>query len=204
MSYSLDAITDDYYPETTVLINKLGIRDKSLLDEVEATLVSTKTVLWENNPLKNTYDFTHYKAIHQFLFEDLYDWAGQIRTVDISKKGTIFCPSTDIEEQAYRVFGRLLKYELYVNLDREEYLTEIVDFYCLTNLLHPFREGNGRTQRIFIAELINKAGYKDFNFASVNGDLLMIATIQSANGVTDLLKELFKKLIFCDTIQDNS
>ena len=83
MLYSLDAIADNCYPDTTVLINKLNIQDEVLLKEVEATLVSAKTALWENAPLQKSFDFMHYKAIHQFLFEDLYDWAGRVRTVDI-------------------------------------------------------------------------------------------------------------------------
>lgn len=56
----------------------------------------------------------------------------------------------------------------------------IVDFYCVTNMLHPFREGNGRTQRIFISQLIRYAGY-DIDFSAIDPDELMIATIQSAN-----------------------
>ena len=194
MSYSLDAIADNCYPGTTVLINKLGIRDEVLLNEVEATLVSAKSVLWEDNPRYKTFDFIHYKAIHLFLFEDLFDWAGKVRTVNISKRGTRFCLYESVEDQANRIFSRLHRCELFAKLCRREFLSEIVDFYCITNYLHPFREGNGRTQRIFISQLITNAGY-DFDFANVDGDLLMIATIQSANGVTDLLKELFEQLI---------
>ena len=65
-----------------------------------------------------------------------------------------------------------------------------MDFYCVTNALHPFREGNGRTQRAFLAQLIRNAGY-DINFAEMDTDLLMIATIQAAQDVTDLLKQIF-------------
>ena len=177
MSYSLDPITANCYPDSTVLINKLNIHDEILLNEVEATLVSAKTVLWGNAPLVTTFDFLHYKAIHKFLFEDLYEWAGQIRNVNISKKGTRFCPHDELEELAHRIFFRLYEQELFVNTDRERFVSEIVDFYCLTNQLHPFREGNGRTQRIFVNELAVNAGYSDFDFSKVDGDLLMIATL---------------------------
>ena len=194
MSYSLDPIADNCYPGTTVLVNKHDIRDEALLSEIEATVVSAKTVLWEQNPLAHTFDFDHYKAIHRFLFEDLYDWAGEVRTANISKKGTRFCPFEDIETLADSIFARLHSRKLFCNLEIGEFVFEIVDFYCVTNDLHPFREGNGRTQRIFITQLIRKARYK-FDFADVDGDLLMIATIQSANGVTDLLTELFVKMI---------
>jgi len=195
MSYSLDAISDNCYSDSTVLINKLDIRDEALLNEVEVTLVSAKTALWENSPIYDTFDFAHYKAIHRFLFEDLYEWAGQVRTVNISKKGTSFCPFEEIEDQANRIFTRLHDHERFINLERGEFLSEIVDFYCVTNQLHPYREGNGRTQRLFITQLIHNAGYEDFDFANVDGDLLMIATIQSANSVTDLLRKLFAELV---------
>lgn len=69
-----------------------------------------------------------------------------------------------------------------------------MDFYCATNELHPFREGNGRTQRSFLAQLIRNAGY-DINFSDIDGELLMIATIQSANGVDDLLRQIFDEII---------
>lgn len=74
-------------------------------------------------------------------------------------------------------------------------MEEIVDFYCATNILHPFRGGNGRTQRAFLTQLIRSAGY-DINFSEMDTDLLMIATIQSAQGVTNLLKTIFRESIF--------
>jgi len=194
MGYSLDPIADNCYPSTTILINKLEIKDEALLNEVEATLVSAKTAIWEQNPLSCTFDFRHYKDIHGFLFGDIYEWAGQIRTVNISKKGIHFCQYEEIEDLSSRIFTYLHKHEHFKKLKRKEFLSEIINFYCVTNQLHPFREGNGRTQRVFITQLINNAGYS-FDFADVDGDLLMIATIQSANGVTDLLKELFEQLI---------
>lgn len=73
-------------------------------------------------------------------------------------------------------------------MPHDAFAEEITDFYCTTNYLHPFREGNGRTQRAFLAQLIRSAGY-DINWSDMDGDLLMIATIQSAQGVTDLLHQ---------------
>ena len=93
MGYSIDPMADNCYPGTAILINKFDIRDEAKLNEVETVLVSARSAEWITAPAANTFDFAHYKAIHQFLFSDLYDWAGQIRTVNISKKGTIFCPA---------------------------------------------------------------------------------------------------------------
>ncbi|MBE6762311.1 MAG: hypothetical protein E7551_08520 [Ruminococcaceae bacterium] len=72
--------------------------------------------------------------------------------------------------------------------------SKIVDFYQITNFLHPFREGNGRTQRIFISKIIKYNGY-EFNFSNIDPDLLMIATIKSANGVSDDLYDIFSEKI---------
>ncbi len=86
-----------------------------------------------------------------------------------------------------------LPYKLYEK-NKFKFIENIVDFYCTTNILHPFREGNGRTQRAFISQLIRNAGY-EINFSKIDTDELMIATIKSANGVTDDLYKIFKENI---------
>ena len=190
MAYSIDPISANCYPDTTVLINKFDIHDEATLNEVEGTLTAAKSAQWLNAPEKDTFDFEHYKAIHHFLFADLYDWAGQVRDVNISKKGTAFCPAEKINEQASKIFSYLREQNFLRGLTKGPFVDGLVDFYCSTNMLHPFREGNGRTQRIFLSQLAQSAGYM-LNFAKIDGDLLMIATIQSAQGVTDLLRSLF-------------
>lgn len=194
MGYSIDPISANCYPGTTVLINKFDIRDEEKLNEVESVLSSARFAEWVNAPKAGSFDFEHYKAIHHFLFSDLYDWAGQIRTVNISKKGTNFTSAENIEAQAALVFKRLKNYNYFKVLDHSEFVDEIVDFYCVTNAMHLFREGNGRTQIVFLAQLIRNAGY-DINFANIDTELLMIATIQLAQRVTDMLKQLFLESI---------
>ena len=194
MGYSINPISVNCYPDTTVLINKFDIRDEEKLNEVESVLASARFAEWLNAPKADSFDFEHYKAIHHFLFSDLYDWAGQIRTVNISKKGTKFTSAENIEAQATLIFKRLKNCNCFKGLAHAEFVDEIVDFYCVTNALHPFREGNGRTQRIYFTQLIRHYGY-DINFADMDTDLLMIATIQSAQGVTDMLKQLFVESI---------
>lgn len=194
MGYSIYPISANCYPNTTVLVNKFDIRDEKKLNEVESVLASTRYAEWLNAPKADSFDFEHYKAIHHFLFSDLYDWAGEIRTVNISKKGTKFTFAENIETQATLIFKRLKNCNYFKGLARDEFIDEIVDFYCVTNDLHPFREGNGRTQRVFLTQLIRNASY-DINFADMDTELLMIATIKSAQGVTDMLKQLFSESI---------
>ena len=110
------------------------------------------------------------------------------------QKGTVFCPAENIEQQASLTFRRLKEQNYLKGLPRNEFIEELTDFYCSTNYLHPFREGNGRTQRVFLTQLVRNAGY-DLNWSEVDGELLMIATIQSAQGVTDLLRQVLGKSI---------
>jgi cell filamentation protein len=194
MSYSIDAITADCYPGTTCLINKLDIHDEDQLALVEAGITMMKDSELSEHPINGKFDFEHYKAIHRFLFEDLYAWAGEIRTVDMSKKGTGFVKAEDIERTAESAFRRLQGKKLFVDMSFDEFVDSIVDFYNVINMLHPFREGNGRAQRVFFTQLIRNAGY-DIDFATIDPDELMVATIQAAGGVEDLLKDVFSKAI---------
>lgn len=84
--------------------------------------------------------------------------------------------------------------KLFQDLPKDGFVDEITDFYCVTNARHPFREGNGRTQRVFLTQFIRNAGYA-VNFSELDMELLMIATIQAAQGVTDLLKQFFEGAI---------
>ncbi|WP_448919209.1 Fic/DOC family protein [Eubacterium sp.] len=194
MSYSIDTLQSDCYEGTSCLINKFDIKDETVLKELETTITLTKITEYSLNPLFNTFDVQHYKEIHKYLFGDIYDWAGEYRTVDMSKKGTAFANADSIENLMSKCFERLNNKNLFQGLNFDDFVDDLVDFYCVTNMIHPFREGNGRTQRVFLTQLINENGY-DIDFFEIDTDELMIATIQSANGVTDYLKDIFKSAI---------
>ena len=176
------------------MINKFDIKDENILKDLETTVTFSKITEYCLNPLFNTFDVNHYKAIHKYLFEDIYDWAGEYRTVDMSKKGTSFAKTESIDELMTKCFARLQNNNCFQDLDFDNFVDSIVDFYCVTNMIHPFREGNGRTQRLFLTQLINLNNYS-IDFSEIDTDELMIATIQAANGVTDYLKDIFKSAI---------
>lgn len=199
MGYSIDVITADCYEGTTCLINKLGIKDDKKLSLIEGQITFAKGSELERKPIEGKFDFEHYKAIHKYLFDEIYEWAGKIRNVNISKKGTSFVKANEIEQLANACFTRLKSENYFKGQDFDTFISNIVDFYCVTNMLHPFREGNGRTQRIFISQLVRYAGY-DINFSTINSDDLILATIQAANGVDVYLKEIF---INCITNLEN-
>ena len=193
MAYSIDASTDNCYEGTTCLINKLGIRDEKLLAEAESAYTLGKASLLDQRPMPGKFDFAHYSQIHFFLFCDLYDWAGEIRTVNLSKKGTLFVPAEEIEPCARACFSRLSQFDCSA-LSHRELAAEVADFYSTINLLHPFREGNGRTQRIFFTQWIRNMGY-DIDLSHMDADMLMIATIHAAQGVLDDLTTFFDTMI---------
>ena len=193
MAYSLNSSSDNCYEGTTCLVNKLGIRDEKKLSEIEAGLTFAKAVMLEETPIDDDFGFEHIKKIHNFLLCDLYEWAGQVRTVDISKKRTKFLDAASIESIGTKCFAKV-KEGYFDNLPFDEFVKRIAEFYNDVNYIHPFREGNGRTQRIYFTQLIRHYGY-DINFADIDTDELMIATIQASSGVMDFLIEFFENSI---------
>ena len=193
MAYSLNPSSADCYEGTTCLVNKLDIRDEKRLSEIESQITFAKAALLEQNPIEGSFDFEHFKKIHEFLLCDLYDWAGKVRTVGISKKRTKFLDAESVEQAAIKCFGKIADGYL-EKLTFSEFAKRIAEFYNDVNYIHPFREGNGRAQRIYFAQLIRHYGY-DINFSDVDADELMIATIQASQGVLDFLIEFFESSI---------
>ena len=193
MAYSLNPSLDNCYEGTSCLINKLGIRDEEKLCSVEAQITFARSVMLEENPIVGDFGFEHFKKIHGFLFGDLYEWAGLARTVDISKKRTKFLEAKSIEGVGEKCFAKV-KNGFLDNLSKKEFAKRIANFYNEVNFIHPFREGNGRAQRIYFAQLIRHYGF-DINFADVDTDEFMIATIRASQGVMDFLVEFFEKSI---------
>lgn len=193
MSYSIEASADSCYEGTTCLINKLNIRDEQLLQEAESAITLAKISYLNMNPMPGAYDFKHYRAIHRFLFSDLYEWAGELRKVDLSKKGTSFMAADRIEKSANACFARIAALD-FTAMERHELLEELADFYSTVNMIHPFREGNGRTQRVYFTQWLRNIGY-DVDFSSIDPDIFMFATIHAAQGVLDDLKGVFAELL---------
>lgn len=194
MAYSVEDLSENCYPGTTVLINKLDIRSQAALDDVERVVTGIHMVEIEKEESDEPFTFEYYKSLHKRLFGDLYDWAGELRKVDLSNKGTVFCKAENLEEIGAAVFDRLQRKKEFRNLSCKAFVKEITGLYNNINMLHPFREGNGRTQRLFFTLLIRRAGH-DINFSTVDSDELMVATIYAAQGITDQLREYFNRAI---------
>jgi cell filamentation protein len=194
MAYSISSTSDNCYPGTTVLVNKMGIREQSELDTTEEVLTTFRVVEICKEAPTEPYTFSFYCSLHRRLFGDVYQWAGQVRTIDISKKGTTFCPAAELPELGEKLFQRLAALNEFRDLPKAQFVDEVAEFYHDLNMLHPFREGNGRTQRLFFTLLIERAGYS-IHFDEHDPDDLMVATIFAAQGVMDYLKAYFERAI---------
>jgi cell filamentation protein len=152
-----DAVADPYcYPGTTVLKNLLDIRDQGTLSEIEAALTDERSA----EPLPHgRLTATHYAAIHHHLFQDVYPWAGKYRTVRISKDSSSFCYPENIAREMRALFTSLKTKQYLRGLSREGFAAEATSFLSTLNAIHPFREGNGRTQTTFLALLAEQAGH---------------------------------------------
>ncbi|MCE0492930.1 Fic/DOC family protein [Vibrio salinus] len=141
------------YAGTDILINLLHIHDADKLARAEAAFTAERYLTYKST-ISSIEEFTldHLKHLHFHLFQDIYSWAGKIRDVDISKGHTRFCTSSRIEPEAKKLFGRLP--ELSTITNRSQLIESVADLFCEINLLHPFREGNGRVQRLFFEEML--------------------------------------------------
>jgi len=153
-------LQDQYcYPGTDVLVNLLNIQDADVLAEAEAEFTAVRYRSYHSS-IRPLTDFTlqHLQALHFQLFQDLYLWAGQIRDVELAKGRTRFCISSRIEAEASKWFRQLPA--LAQNQSQQQLVGNIADIFCELNLIHPFRDGNGRAQRFFFEELLFALGYE--------------------------------------------
>jgi cell filamentation protein len=152
---------DDPYlwPGTDCLRNLLGIRDREELHQAEHELVRARRLTLDKAFLPGAYDTAHLRAFHRYLFQDVYDWAGQFRTGDISKDGQQFCPAGQLTDRLDRLFSRVAARGLFVGMEWEQFVGGFAMLYGDLNAVHPFREGNGRTQRAFLRQLAANAGW---------------------------------------------
>ncbi|MGN0194051.1 MAG: Fic/DOC family protein [Pseudoramibacter sp.] len=182
------------YPGTSVLINKFNIRDKNKLFEVERRLSLARALLLKKQPIQGNFDLRHLQAIHKYLFSDIYKWAGEIRTVDIGK-GSVFCHAAYIEDQARQLFNTLRDEHYLENISDIETISKKLAYYLSEiNAIHPFREGNGRTQRAFIELLAAHNGF-ELSFSAASKEEMLTASKASFLCDYQLMEKLIKKCI---------
>lgn len=165
------------YKGTDVLVNKLGIQDYEKLQAIERKLTMLRILDLIDKPIKGNFDFKHLCSIHYYIFQDVYDWAGKVRTVDIAK-GNRFCNVMFIETQAKEIFDNLRKEKFLEGLNQQEFVRQLAYYFSEINALHPFQEGNGRSQREFIRSLALKNGYV-LSFSNIPAGEMLKASHES-------------------------
>ncbi|WP_415721570.1 putative adenosine monophosphate-protein transferase Fic [Photobacterium ganghwense] len=148
----------DCYPGSSVLINLLSIKDEDELEAAERDFTRVRAEHFE--PEFNNFTLDYLQKIHRILFQDLYRWAGQPRQVDITKGETRFCHWQNIIRETNKLLLSLAEEGYLCGLPLDKFIERIAHYYCELNVIHPFREGNGRVQRIFFEILAINAGYE--------------------------------------------
>ena len=142
--------------------------------EAEKELTAIRLRELEETPIKGSFNFAHLKAIHKYIFQDIYEWAGEVRTVEISK-GNLFCTTACIQSYAQVVFKKYFPQCQAAQENTETFIRVLAENYGDLNALHPFREGNGRAQREFARLVCMECGY-DFNLSVTNHAAMLAAS----------------------------
>lgn len=175
------------YKGTNVLINKLDIKDTKKLLEYESKITAAKLLALRKQKINGKFDVNHLLDIHKFLFEDIYPFAGKFRNENIAKDNFMFAQYEYIEEELKRILNELEKEDFLEGYDKQKLSNRLAYYMSELNVLHPFREGNGRTIREFIRQLALKNGY-EFNIKNVNPKEMLEASIKSVYDTSSLEK----------------
>lgn len=187
---------DDVYcfPGTAVLKNKARITDQDLLDEYEGDFTAIRLLELTQSPVEGSFDLAHLCKIHQYLFQDVYEWAGEVRSVDIIRGDSRFCNVRQIQSYSNTIFNALVAEKYLINLAPKVCASRLAHYLSEINAIHPFREGNGRVQRLFISQLAEHAGYS-LDYSSLDQAVLYPVMQASFLGNEQPLSDLIFKII---------
>jgi cell filamentation protein len=193
------------YPGTDVLRNIPGIRDSEQLTAFEALNTGARIYELQLKPLPGRFNTAHLNALHKHIFQDVYPWAGQFRTTILAREHyargpvTYFTPPHLLKGEAQRIFRELHRANLLRGLSRREFAGGAAQLLVELNNLHPYREGNGRTQRAFIEVLARQAGHPLY-FDVTSKERMAQASIRGAAGDCSVMIRLFEEITDPDRI----
>lgn len=191
-----DVINSRYtYKGTDVLVNKLDIKDEKKLEKYERKMVAFKLATINEVEFPKVFDEKRLKFIHSYLFCDVYDFAGMYRLENIIKENFVFSQYEYIEENLKSVMSKI-NLEEFKKMNFDEFIKRISYLMTELNVIHPFREGNGRAIREFIRELMLECGY-EIDFSKIEYDEVIKASKEAILDDTyqiELLKKSCKKI----------
>lgn len=197
-----DQVNWDSYliPGTETLKNKLGIKNKEELKELEKIIVRKKLAYLYLKPVQGNFDMEHLLKIHKFIFDEIYPFAGELRTCSM-QKNTVFCNPKHIEENLINALNELneeFQSEIY---STTEFAFKLAKHYYNLIYIHPFREGNGRTIRTFIRYFVVEkskdlfCGPLDLDFTKIDKENLMMGTVNRYIYPSMIEVEFMKSLV---------
>lgn len=175
------------YEDCDVLKNKLNTKNKKKLQEYEAKITAAKLLSLRQIGITGTFNAEHFVSIHTYLFEDIYPFAGEFRKENIAKGEFRFAEWEYIPEELEKLLKKLKDDSYLEKKDKKELANALAYYISELNVLHPFREGNGRTIREFIRQLALKNGYT-LNLKKVPPEVTLRASIKSIVDIEDLTK----------------
>lgn len=181
------------YPDSSVLKNKLDIRDPALLRKVEADLSTARQAEIFRTPVVGRFTATPLCNIHRKLLGDVYSFAGHFRREDIAKGTTRFVTYSQIKEKLQRLLGQLQQEKWLENVPFEVFAARSAYYMAELNYIHPFREGNGRAIREFMRLLFLHNGYI-VQWDAVDVEALLNAMIDSVYD-TAHLEQILKQCL---------
>ena len=181
------------HPATGLLRNRLGITDIDRLREAEAGLSLAALAELTFRIIPGAYDLEHLCAFHREIFGDIYPWAGEIRIVGIAKSDP-FCLPQHIDTYSAEVFDSLAKERFLRGLSRDRFVDRLTHYFAEVNAIHPFREGNGRTQRAFFRQLAEEAGWP-IEWSALTEDGNIEASMASLRGDNQPLHDLMDSVV---------
>jgi cell filamentation protein len=192
--------SDPYlYPGTDVLKNVPDLRDAEQLAAFEALNTAARVYELLQNPIDGGFDLAHLNAIHKHVFQDVFTWAGELRTTMLGKAACAgqptvwFTPPHLLERESKRIFVWLHRADLLRRLPRVEFARQSAQLLAEVNRLHPFREGNGRTQRLFVDALARQAGH-ELCFDVVSRERMVQASIEAHGGNLGMMTRMFEEI----------
>jgi cell filamentation protein len=188
--------------DNDVLKNKLGIEDQDELEKKSAEISVTKLAELYLDPIKGDFDSEHLCAIHRYIFDDLYDWAGEYRTIYMKKDNqtTLFAPVDKIQEMLDKALVDL-KIKILNAYNKMELATALGTSYIAVQHVHPFREGNSRTIREFFRQFVLEKtpllpmGPMELDLTAMNPDIMATARkYVTASAPGEIVLEFYKAL----------
>lgn len=178
------------YPILRNLVDANTARELRTREDHFATI---RSATMQQLGIPSSYDLDGLQQIHGHLFQDVYEWAGELRTVNISKGAGRFAALEEIEPLMAAVADGLRSTDRLNTISDRDYPEALATVYNSVNTAHPFREGNGRTQRLFIDALAAESGHR-LDWTKVHGPANDYASEKARTGDLTYMVRMFREV----------